>query len=118
MESMLFDAPRQNSLDETFPGVPAISGELAAPTKVQVSKLPNGLTVVSQDSHRGVSGLLSASRATRAGAGCWWGVGLCAGLRSTSALRACSASAAHNAPPAPHCTGIHSGRVPEGWLSH
>ena len=53
-EKLFFDAPEQNSLDETFPGVPAISGHVDAPTKVQVSKLQNGLTVVSQDSHHGV----------------------------------------------------------------
>ena len=54
LDNLLFDAPVQNSLDETFAGVPDITGTLAEPTKVQVSKLPNGLTVVSQDSHRGV----------------------------------------------------------------
>ena len=55
VDTFFFDAPDQNGLDETFAGVPAISGKLQAPTKVQVSKLPNGITVVSQDAHRGVS---------------------------------------------------------------
>ena len=57
VDTFFFDAPDQNELDETFPGVPAVTGKLQAPTKVQVSKLPNGMTVVSQDAHRGVSSL-------------------------------------------------------------
>ncbi|KAA0161113.1 hypothetical protein FNF31_03954 [Cafeteria roenbergensis] len=47
-----FDLPKQNSLDEVFPGTPKATPQPAlAPTEVKTTKLANGLRVVSLDTH-------------------------------------------------------------------
>eukprot|EP01138_Halocafeteria_seosinensis_P006801 gb/GECG01006954.1/.p1 GENE.gb/GECG01006954.1/~~gb/GECG01006954.1/.p1 ORF type:complete len:126 (+),score=5.89 gb/GECG01006954.1/:1-378(+) len=53
LESLVFDLPDQNPLDEAFPGVPAPQGRTAyvgvGPEKVQQSKLANGVQIGSVD---------------------------------------------------------------------
>lgn len=52
VEGLLFDTPSQPRLTEQIAGVPAPSGVAAqAPGAVEVTKLPNGVTVASQQRH-------------------------------------------------------------------
>lgn len=49
LSSLLFDAPRQSSLDEEFAGVPATKFVTRPAVKHQASKLANGVKVISLD---------------------------------------------------------------------
>jgi len=63
----LFDLPTQVPLSEEAPNVPAPAGA-PAPIAAQVTKLGNGLTVVSEDRHGSVSSRDRPGRARAAGA--------------------------------------------------
>jgi predicted Zn-dependent peptidase len=55
VDRYFFDAPSQTSLDESLPGVPAVTGAAAAPSELQSSTLNNGLRVVTKDLNGGAS---------------------------------------------------------------